>query len=77
MPVSPSGITFALFEVPDIAETYWGEEGSPEPLGNPIGHSKEIGERVIAATIDIIVKLINNIKDINADTREYMNKLER
>ena len=77
MPVAPAGITFTSFEVPEIAEAYWGEEGSPGPLGDPVGHSKEIGERVIAATIEPIVKLINDIKDMKVDTSEYLSKLKR
>lgn len=77
LPVSPPGITIESFEYPEIAEAFWGAEGSPGPMGDPVGHSKEIGERVIGATIDPIVKLLNDIKDMKVDTSEYMATLKR
>ncbi len=77
LPISPPGITIESFEFPEIAEAFWGAEGSPGPFGDPVGHSKEIGERVIAATIDPIVKLVNDIKDMKVDTSEFMSKLKR
>lgn len=77
IPVSPPGITFASFEYPEIAKAYWGEDGSPGPLGDPVGHSKKIGERVIAATIEPIVKLINDIRNMKVDTSEYLSTLKR
>ena len=77
IPVAPAGITFSSFEYPEIAEAYWGSDGSPGPLGDPSGYSNEIGERVIAATIDPIVKLINDIRNMKVDTEEYLSTLKR
>lgn len=77
LPVAPAGVTIEAFEFPAIAEAFWGSEGSPGPFGNPEGHSKEIGERVIAATIEPIVQLIDDIKDMKVDTSEYLATLKR
>ena len=66
MPVPPPGISFADFEYKPTAEGHWGKPGpdSPGPMGDPRGHSGAIGERVIRATIDPIVQLIESIKDM-------------
>lgn len=66
LPVSPEGISIPSFEYKDTARSYW-PENSPGPMGDPTEHSKEIGERVIKATIDPIVKLINDIKDLKVE----------
>lgn len=77
LPVSPPGITIESFEYPEIAEAFWGKEGSPGPMGDPVGYSNEIGERVIKATIDPIVQLLNDIKDMSVDTSEYLATLKK
>lgn len=66
LPASHLGISIPSFEYFDTARSYW-PEGSPGPKGDPTGYSKEIGERVIKATVDPIIKLINSIKTLKVN----------
>ena len=78
MMLRPAGISIPSFEYKKTAEGHWGTPGpeSPGTMGDPRGHSKEIGERVIKATIDPIVKLINDIQHMQVDLNPAFAKNE-
>jgi len=76
VPSAPQGVSFSSFEYLDIARAYWGNQKDPGSLGEPDGYSNEIGERVIKVTIDPIIKLINDIKDMKVDTNGYLSTLK-
>lgn len=62
VPAAPAGINIPAYE---YKKTAWGQWlDGPGPQGTPQGHSKEIGERVIAATVGPIAKLLEDIKDM-------------
>lgn len=71
----PAGFSSPIFEHPETAKAIWGID-SPGPIGDPVGYSEEIGERAIRATIDPIIKLINQVKDLKVDTSAYLKTLE-
>ena len=66
VPVSPAGITIPAYEYKKTAHCQWlgGPENGAGPQGTPHGYSKDIGERVIKATVEPIVKLMEDIKDM-------------
>ena len=66
VPASPPGITIPAYEYKKTAYGQWlgGPDKGPGPQGTPQGYSKEIGERVISATVEPIVKLLEDIKDM-------------
>lgn len=66
----PAGITFPSFEYMETAKSYWptdGPKGGSGTKGDPVGYSKEIGERIINYTVLKIVQLVNDIKDIKVN----------
>ncbi|QQK08266.1 creatininase family protein [Miniphocaeibacter halophilus] len=74
VPLAPIGINVQSYEYNDTARAYWPADGNG-PMGIPVGHSKEIGERVIAATINPIVELVNSIASLEVKIHEeYLEK---
>jgi len=59
---APPGFIIPWLEQDYVMNCLWHEESSGVK-GDPHGHSKEIGERIIAEAVKPIVKLVRDIKD--------------
>jgi len=77
MPFPPPGISLAAVEYYPTAACWWGGEEGPGPMGDPNGHSKELGERIIKATADPIIQLVNNIKDMEVELNPWFLEQEK
>ncbi|MEW5919609.1 MAG: creatininase family protein [Bacillota bacterium] len=69
IPVTPPGITIPWLEQEEVMNCCWPEE-SPGPIGDPAGHSREIGERIVKATIAPLVQLVNDIKTLKVNLKQ-------
>jgi creatinine amidohydrolase/Fe(II)-dependent formamide hydrolase-like protein len=63
IPVTTPGISIPWIEQEEVMNCIWPEE-SPGPQGDPLGHSKEIGEKIVDASIAPIIKLLNDVKNM-------------
>ena len=74
VPLAPAGISIQSYEYEPTAKGQWNVPNAPGPQGDPTGYSDVIGERVIKATVDPIVKLIEDIKDMKVEIKkDYLN----
>jgi creatinine amidohydrolase len=70
-PSSPRGISFPAWECPEVMDKIW-RPSFPGPKGNPEGSSKELGERLIEATVRPLVSLIEAIRDYEPQVPESL-----
>lgn len=73
IPIRVPGISIPWLEQEEVMDCVWPAE-SPGPQGDPLGHSKEIGEEIAEASIAPIIKLLQDIKPLQVRLKPEFEK---